>query len=83
MATALFYFGADIVALTAVLLVTEADLYGTREHREACSERLAKLRNDGIFTPPSVRGTLVHPATGGGVIAWALPRPARSASTSE
>jgi quinoprotein glucose dehydrogenase len=46
--------------------ITEADLYGTREHRDACSARLSKLRNEGIFTPPSVRGTLVHPATGGG-----------------
>ena len=46
--------------------ITEADLYGTREHRDACSARLSKLRNDGIFTPPSLRGTLVHPATGGG-----------------
>lgn len=47
--------------------ITEADLYDrTREHRDACAGRLSKLRNDGIFTPPSVRGTLVHPATGGG-----------------
>ena len=46
--------------------ITEADLWGTREHRDACSERLSKLRNDGIFTPPSLRGTLEHPATGGG-----------------
>jgi len=46
--------------------ITEADLYGTREQREACSKRLSKLRNDGIFTPPSLRGTLEHPATGGG-----------------
>lgn len=46
--------------------ITEADLWGTREHRDACSARLSKLRNDGIFTPPSLRGTLEHPATGGG-----------------
>lgn len=47
--------------------ITAADLYGiTPEHREACSQRLAGLRNDGVYTPPSVRGTLVHPATGGG-----------------
>ena len=25
-----------------------------------------QLRNDGIYTPPSLQGTLVHPATGGG-----------------
>jgi quinoprotein glucose dehydrogenase len=47
--------------------MTEADLYdATPEHRDACSKRLANLRNDGIYTPPSVQGTLVHPATGGG-----------------
>jgi len=47
--------------------ITEADLFDiTREHREACSERLSKLRNEGIYTPPSLQGTLVHPATGGG-----------------
>lgn len=47
--------------------ITEADLYErTPEHRDACAKRLANLRNDGIYTPPSVRGTLVHPATGGG-----------------
>ena len=47
--------------------ITEADLYDvTPEHRDACSKRLANLRNDGIYTPPSLQGTLVHPATGGG-----------------
>jgi quinoprotein glucose dehydrogenase len=47
--------------------ITEADLFGpTRAHRDACAKRLRRLRNEGIFTPPSLRGTLVHPATGGG-----------------
>jgi quinoprotein glucose dehydrogenase len=48
--------------------ITAADLYdgGTREHRDACAKRFAGLRNDGIYTPPGVQGTLVHPATGGG-----------------
>jgi quinoprotein glucose dehydrogenase len=47
--------------------ITQADVFdATPEHREACLKRLAKLRNDGIFTPPSLRGTLEHPATGGG-----------------
>lgn len=46
--------------------ITEADLFGSPEHREVCSARLSGLRNDGIFTPPSVQGTLEHPATGGG-----------------
>src|SRR5690606_25651000 len=47
--------------------ITESDLYDpTPEHRRACAQRLSTLRNDGIYTPPSVEGTLVHPATGGG-----------------
>jgi len=47
--------------------ITEEDLYDrTPEHRDACAARLSKLRNEGIFTPPSVGGTLIHPATGGG-----------------
>jgi quinoprotein glucose dehydrogenase len=47
--------------------ITAADLYDvTPEHRDACAKRLANLRNDGIYTPPSTQGTLVHPATGGG-----------------
>lgn len=48
--------------------ITEADLNDTTpELRDACAQRLATLRNDGIYTPPSRQGTLVHPATGGGV----------------
>jgi quinoprotein glucose dehydrogenase len=47
--------------------ITPADLYDrTPEHRDACAQRLTRLRNDGIYTPPSLQGTLVHPATGGG-----------------
>jgi quinoprotein glucose dehydrogenase len=47
--------------------ITEADLYDrTPGHRDACAKRLANLRNDGVYTPPSMQGTLVHPATGGG-----------------
>jgi quinoprotein glucose dehydrogenase len=39
--------------------VTEAD-------REACRAAVAGLRNEGIFTPPSTRGTLVIPSNIGG-----------------
>lgn len=47
--------------------ITAADLFDrTPEHRDSCARRLARLRNEGIYTPPSLRGTLVHPATGGG-----------------
>jgi len=32
-----------------------------------CRKRLAKIRNDGIYTPPSLEGSLLYPATTGGV----------------
>jgi quinoprotein glucose dehydrogenase len=35
--------------------------------REACLKRLQALRNEGIFTPPSVRGSLVVPGNVGGM----------------
>jgi quinoprotein glucose dehydrogenase len=55
--------------------ITEADLYApTPGQRDACEKQLAGLRNEGIFTPPSERGSVLHPFTGGGVnwsgVAW-------------
>jgi quinoprotein glucose dehydrogenase len=35
--------------------------------RQACLARLRALRNEGIFTPPSLRGTLVVPGNVGGM----------------
>ncbi len=44
-----------------------ADVWGpTEADREGCRARLAELRNDGPFTPPSERGSLVLPANVGG-----------------
>jgi quinoprotein glucose dehydrogenase len=34
--------------------------------RAICREKLAALRNEGTFTPPSLRGSLVYPGTAGG-----------------
>ena len=34
--------------------------------RGRCRERIARLRNEGIFTPPSLRGTLTIPGNAGG-----------------
>ena len=34
--------------------------------RMACREAMASARNEGIFTPPSTRGTLIVPMSGGG-----------------
>jgi len=45
----------------------EDDLYApTADHLAACRARLAELRNDGLFTPPSLQGSVVLPFTGGG-----------------
>jgi len=42
--------------------------------RGRCRERLASLRNEGIFTPPSLEGSLLYPGTAGGSnwggVAW-------------
>jgi quinoprotein glucose dehydrogenase len=39
----------------------------TAADRDTCRAMIAPLRNEGIFTPPSTRGTLVMPARIGGV----------------
>ena len=48
--------------------ISPDDAWGvTSEEREACRERMKKLRNDGLFTPPSVSGSLVYPGNIGGM----------------
>jgi quinoprotein glucose dehydrogenase len=48
--------------------LTADDLWGATEaDRAACRERLAKLRNDGPYTPPSLQGSLAFPGNVGGV----------------
>jgi quinoprotein glucose dehydrogenase len=39
----------------------------TPEDREACRKTIAELRNEGIFTPPSLKGTLMVPGNVGGM----------------
>ncbi len=39
----------------------------TDEDRESCRRQVAALRNEGIFTPPSLRGSLVVPGNIGGL----------------
>jgi quinoprotein glucose dehydrogenase len=47
--------------------LTAAEAWGlTDADRAACREAVAALRNEGIFTPPSLRGTLVAPSNVGG-----------------
>jgi len=48
--------------------ISADDAWGlTPEDREACRAELKGLRNEGIFTPPSVRGSLAIPGTIGGM----------------
>lgn len=44
------------------------DAWGlTEKDREYCRERIKALRSEGIFTPPSLEGTVMFPGNGGGV----------------
>ena len=48
--------------------VSADDAWGVNpEEREACRSELKALRNEGIFTPPSVGGSLAIPGTIGGM----------------
>jgi quinoprotein glucose dehydrogenase len=48
--------------------LTAEDAWGvTPDEREACRARIARLRSEGIFTPPSLEGTVVFPGFVGGV----------------
>lgn len=39
----------------------------TAEDRDSCAARMKPLRSDGVFTPPSLEGTIVFPSNAGGV----------------
>jgi quinoprotein glucose dehydrogenase len=44
------------------------DAFGfTPEDKKWCGDRIAASRSEGIFTPPSLQGTLVYPGNAGGV----------------
>jgi len=50
--------------------LTSEDVWGiTEEDRRWCRERIESLRSDGIFTPPSLQGSVIYPGNIGGV-AW-------------
>lgn len=48
--------------------VSEEDAWGpTAEHLEHAREKISKHLNQGIFTPPSIQGTIVTPSNVGGM----------------
>jgi quinoprotein glucose dehydrogenase len=48
--------------------VSVEDAWGlTEEDRERARKRIASLKNDGPFTPPSFEGTMVAPSNAGGI----------------
>ena len=55
--------------LRAFALNTEHAWGATDEDRAWCRETMAGLRAEGLFTPPSLKGTLVVPGNVGGM-AW-------------
>lgn len=60
-------FPVDMPALVPSTLRAD-DAYGfTPFDRHGCRDRIAALRHEGLYTPPSVQGTLLFPFTGGGV----------------
>ena len=47
--------------------ITPDDAWGlTFWDRGVCKDRIAALRNEGIYTPPSLQGTLFYPSNAGG-----------------
>jgi quinoprotein glucose dehydrogenase len=59
-------FTALIPALSPQLLAPDSIWGATDADRSACHAAIDSLRNEGIFTPPSTRGTLVLPSNIGG-----------------
>jgi len=47
--------------------IRAADAFGiTPWDRAACRKKIAGARHEGLFTPPTLQGTLIYPFTGGG-----------------
>ena len=60
-------FPVDLPPLVPSTLKPE-DAFGfTPFDRGACRRRIAALRSEGLYTPPSTQGTVFYPFTGGGV----------------
>lgn len=59
-------FTTTIAPLSPHRLLAEQAWGPTPADQAFCRERVGKLRNEGIFTPPSLEGTLVMPSNIGG-----------------
>ena len=57
----------DIASLAPTTLPADAHLGASPQDDADCRHAFSALRYDGIYTPPSTRGTLVFPGTLGGV----------------
>jgi quinoprotein glucose dehydrogenase len=60
-------FPAGLPALAPQDLTADQAWGPTAADREFCRAAIAKLRNEGIFTPPSIEGTLAYPGHLGGM----------------
>lgn len=61
-------FPPQALVFTRQAKVGEEDAWGfTPIDRWMCKRKIAALRSEGIYTPPSLKGTLVYPGWGGGV----------------
>ncbi len=59
---------ATTPSLVSHAAVTRQDAWGlTFIDRGKCRELIGKYRSEGIFTPPSLRGTIVSPGNAGGI----------------
>lgn len=60
-------FPVVLPAVTPQSLTADRAWGPTPADREFCRAAIAKLRNEGIFTPPSIQGTLAMPGNVGGM----------------
>jgi quinoprotein glucose dehydrogenase len=59
-------FSTTFGSLSPVSVAAESAWGPTPAERATCGRRIAALRNEGIFTPPSLEGTIVIPSNIGG-----------------
>lgn len=67
-------FPVTLSSLHGTLLTPDSAFGTTESDRALCRDWIARLRNEGTFTPPSLQGTLAWPGLWGGInwdgLAW-------------